>query len=287
MRLFDSKNVVIPPGLWNVTSPFPVFTTNPFMASTSNASEPESPEEESEEIVQAGFDPLIFWDQYRQLILLTTAVLVAGLAGFGIYEFRHAQDLSAAAAALAGASTEDEYNQIIAQYPGTTAAGDATLLLATKLREAKRYDDAIQTLQGFLDKYPTHPLIEAGDLGIAETLEAQGKLDEAISRYQEVAAKYPDTYAAPAALLAQANILKHEGKMQDAHRAYENFVAQFPDSLFAQQAMAEMRMLRAPESPAASGAPGASGTNAAVPASLLDAIRAAAQKATTPGPGSH
>jgi len=188
--------------------------------------------------------------------------------------YNQAQSVAAAEAALADASNEDDFNQIIAKYPGTVAAGDAMLLLADKLRTAKRYDDATQTLQTFMAKYPTHPLTAAGDLGLAETLDAQGKLDDAIAGYQEVAAKYPDSYVAPIALLAQAAILRHENKVADAHRVYENFVTQFPDSVFAQQAQAEMRMLRS--APTAAPTPEVSGSN--VPQSLLDAIRAAAQK---------
>jgi TolA-binding protein len=247
------------------------------MASPSNASEPESPEEE--EIIHAGFDPLLFWDQYRQVVLVAGGVILLGLAIFGTYEFNQSRTVAAAGAALSQASTEDDYSQIIAKYPGSIAAGDASLLLAGKLRDEKKYDEAVQVLQTFLDKSPTHPLAHAGDLSIAETLEAQGKTDDAIAKYQEVAAKYPDTYSAPLALLAQANAYKSEGKTEDARRAYENFVAQFPDSIFAQQAMGEMKMLRAAPGAAATGSPSA--TNADVPASLLDSIQAAAAHASS------
>jgi len=251
------------------------------MASPSNASEPESSEEE--EIIQAGFDPLLFWDQYRQVILLAGGAILLGLVIFGAYEYNQSRAIAAAATALAQASTEDDYSQIIAKYPGSVAAGDASLLLAGKLRDDKKYDEALQVLQAFLDKNPTHPLAHAGDLSIAETLEAEGKTDDAIAKYQEVAAKYPDSYSAPLALLAQANLFKYQGKTEDARRAYENFVAQFPDSVFAQQAMGEMHMLRAAAGSAAAGSPSA-GPNSGVPASLLDSIQAAAHAASSPAP---
>jgi tol-pal system protein YbgF len=256
------------------------------MAIPSNASEPETPEEE--EIIPAGFDPVLFWDQNRALIVVAILVLIVGGVGYGVYEYNRSATMAAAEAALADASNEDDYNQLIAKYPGTVAAGDASLLLAGKLRAAKRYDDAIQVLNTFMDKYPKHPLLAAGDLGIAETLDAQGKQDDAISRYEEVAAKYPDSYVAPIALLAQASILRHEGKSEEAHRIYENFVTQFPDSVFAQEAMAEMRMIRQPAAAAAS----ESGTNA-VSASLLQAIQAAAAQHApaanppVPAPSAH
>jgi tetratricopeptide (TPR) repeat protein len=226
------------------------------MASPSNASEPESSDEE--EYIEAGFDPIFFWDQYRQIILLAGGVIVLGLAVFGVYVNHQSQVIAAAGAALGQASTADDYRQVMNQYAGTVAAGDAALFLAGKLRDDQKYDDALQVLQGFLDKYPTHPMAHAGDLSYAETLEAQGKLDEAISRYQEVAAKYPNSYSAPLAILAQANVLKSQGKIEEARRVYENFVAQFPDSIFAQRAMAEMKMMRAPAGASASPTPASS-----------------------------
>jgi len=229
------------------------------MASPSNAREPDSSDEEEEEFIDVGFDPLLFWDQYSQIILLGGGILVAALVVFGIYEYNQLKRIAAAGTALAQAANEDDYRQIIDKYPGTVAAGDASLLLAGKLRDARKYDDALQVLQTFLDKYPDHPLAAGGDLSFAETLDAQGKADEAVARYEEVAAKYPDSYGAPLALVAEANILKSEGKIDEARRIYENFVAQFPDSLFTQEAMAEMHLLRpvAGASPAPTAAPSA------------------------------
>jgi tetratricopeptide (TPR) repeat protein len=252
------------------------------MASPSNASEPESSDEE--EFIDTGFDLFLFWDQYRQIILAAGGVLLLGLAVLGFYEYNQSRLIAAAEAALAQASTEDDYRQVIDKYAGTIAAGDASLLLAGKLRDEQKYDDALQVLQTFLDKYPAHPLAHAADLSYAETLDAQGKLDDALSRYQEVAAKYADSYSAPLAVLAQANILKYQGKIEEARRVYENFVAQFPDSIFAQQAMAEMHMLRAPAGGGASASPtpGANPEGLSIPSLLNAAPPASALPGATP-----
>jgi len=221
------------------------------MASPSNASEPESPDEyddpeveEEEDFVDTRFDALLFWDRNRQAILIAGGIILLALVAFGIYEYNQGRLTAAAGAALAQAVTEDDYRAVMSTYPGTIAAGNASLLLAGKLRAEHNYDDAIQVLQTFLANYPTHPLASAADLSIGETLEAQGRVDDAMLKYQEVAAKYPDSYSAPIALMDQANILQYQGKIDDARRIFENFVAQFPDSVFAGQAMAEMHLLR-------------------------------------------
>jgi len=247
------------------------------MASPPNTSEPESSDEE--EIIEAGFDPLLFWDQYRQTILLVGGVLLLALAGFGIYEYNQSQRIAAAGAALAQAANDDDYRAVMDKYSGTVAAGDASLFLGGRLRGEKKYDDSLQVLQTFLDQYPNHPLAHAGDLSIGETLDAQGKLDEAIAKYQEVAAKYPDSYSAPLAVIAQANILKSQGKIDEARRLYENFVAQFPNSIFTQEAMAEMHLLRPVGG--ASATPETSSEDLSVPAFLR---RVPAASPSAPGP---
>ncbi len=213
--------------------------------------------EEEQEIIEAGFDPLQFWDQYHKSILAAVALIVLGLVGYGIYRYNQARQTAAAGAALAQATTEDELRQVIDNYPGSIAAGDASLLLAGKLRDNdQKYDDALQVLQDFMDKNPTNPLVAGADLSYAETLEAEGKLDDAIARYEEVNAKYSDSYAAPLAVMAEANILKSQGKLDEARRLYDTFITQFPDSLLGPAAQAEKTLLRAPAASAASSAPG-------------------------------
>jgi tetratricopeptide (TPR) repeat protein len=249
------------------------------MASPSDDIEPETSEEE--EMIEAGFDPLLFWDRYRQIILVVGGIVLLGLAGFGIYEYNLNARIAAAGAALAQASTADDYRAVLDKYPDTVAGGNAALFLAAKLRGDKKYDDAMQVLQDFMDKYPNHPLLASGDLSYAETLEAAGRIDEAVARYEEVAAKYPDSFSAPLAIIAEANIYKTQGKTEDARRLYENLVAQFPDSVFNQTAMAEMHLLRSNATAAASPAP-QEGADAA--SNFLNAVKAEVAKKTAPTP---
>ena len=245
------------------------------MALPPDDNEPE-PLEEEEEIIEAGFDPLLFWDQYRTAILVVGGIILLGLIGFGVYEFRQTQYIAAASQALAQADSEDAYRQVIASYPGTIAAGNASIFLSGTLSAEKKYDDALQVLQDFLDKYPTHPLASAGDLSYAEILEAQGKTDEAVARYEEVSAKYPESFSAPLAAIAEANILQAQAKIEEARRLYENFIAQFPDSIFSQEAMAQMHLL--PPSPNASPTPGTQSNPEGLP-DLTNALPAASASA--------
>ena len=251
------------------------------MASLPNDNEPEPSDEYDEEMIDAGFDPLVFWDQYRQIILVVGGVVLLGLAGYGIYEYEQTKTIAAAGSALSDAVNDDDYRSIISKYPGTIAGGDAVLVLSSRLRDEKKYDDAVQVLQDLIDKNPTHPLVSGADLAIAQTLEQKGDKDGAIARYQEVAAKYPDSYSAPIAVIAQANLLKSEGKIEDARRLFENFQSQFPDSIFSQQAQGELHLLRS--APGAAGA-GTAASPTGIPASLLNPAAAGASPAAAAAP---
>ena len=132
--------------------------------------------------------------------LWAAGLVLLALLGFSVYEYNQSQRIAAAGAALAQAANDDDYRQVIGKYSGTVAAGDASLFLAGRLRDERKYGEAVDVLEAFLDKYPNHPLAAAGDLSLAETLEAQGKPDDALAKYQEVAAKYPDSYSAPVAV---------------------------------------------------------------------------------------
>jgi tetratricopeptide (TPR) repeat protein len=253
------------------------------MALPPNTSEPE-PYDEEEEIIEAGFDPLYFWDRYHKIILILVGFLLLGGVGFGVYQFEQSQHTAAAEAALASAKSQDDLRQVANAYHGTVAAGDALLLLAGEQRGDKKYDDAIQTLQEFLDNYPTHPLIAGGDLSYAETLEAQGRLDDAIAKYEEVNAKYPDSFAAPLAVMAQANVLKEQGKTADASQLYDNFIVQFPDSIFSQDAQADKRLLRVAPTPAPGQESGAAPNASTIENLLNNAIQAQASPAASPAP---
>ena len=194
--------------------------------------------------IETGFDLLAFWEEHQSKIILGAIVILLAAGGFVSFQLASVRKVNNAQAALATASSVDQLQAVIKDFQGTAAAGNASLLLAGKLRDEKKYDEAIAVLREFVDKNPAHPLAGGGALSIAATLEVQGKVDEAVQAYQDVATKYPESYAAPFALLAQANIESSKGKPSDARRSYESIVSLYPESLLAQQALQEMKMLK-------------------------------------------
>lgn len=191
-----------------------------------------------------GFDPLVFWVQHRQKVILLAGFFVAALMIFFASELLRNRKLSGAAQALAEAKDSAGLQKVISDYAGTAAAGDAHLLLAENLRKEGKLDEAVKTLRAFIDKNPEHPLISGAWTSLAATLEMQGKSDEALSAYQKVSTTFATSFSAPVALLGQARIFKQKGKAEDARRLYDQVINQFRDSMFAAQATRESQQLK-------------------------------------------
>jgi len=191
--------------------------------------------EDTQDVVPPGFDPIAYWEDNKNKIIAYGALLLVGFIAFGAYQISTQRNLTASQDMFAEASKPDNYRQIIAKFPHSIAAG--------KLRDEKKYDDAISALHEFINQYPDHPLLSTGALGLAATLEQQGKTEEALDAYAQVPVKYPGTYAAPMALLGQAALLKNLGKLDEAKRIYENVASQYENSYPAQQAQQNLKAL--------------------------------------------
>ena len=199
----------------------------------------------------------VFWERYKLLILGALILVVLGLAGSAVYGSVQARRLAAASTALGTAKTPEEFQKVIADYPGTPAGADAWLLLARAQREKGDDQAAEATLRTFADKFPTNPLAGGALLALANELQARGDRDGALGLFQQTADRYPKSYSAPLALFGKAELLRITGKTDDAKRTYENLIATFPNGIAAQQAQMALRFLHAPVT--------ATGTPAAVP----------------------
>ena len=191
-----------------------------------------------------GFDPAVFWIQHKSKVLLFVGLFVVALAAYAISEYVREKRNTSAQTLYANAHSADDFRKVIAEYPGTSSAGDAYLMLAEKLRVEGKIDESSATLHTFIEKYPEHPLLSGAWTGLATNLEAQGKVDEALAAYQKVTTTFANTFSAPLALTSQARLLAQKGKTEEARRIYEQVMAQYQDNFAAQQAAQELRKLK-------------------------------------------
>jgi TolA-binding protein len=195
-------------------------------------------------IPQTGFDPIAFWQEHKTKVIIYGALLVIAVAGLMYHRISSERQLQQARQAYAQAGAADDYRHVIQEFPHSIVAGNASLLLAEKLRDGKNYDDAIAVLQAMIDTQPNHPLVDAAWLSLASTYNTEGKADQALDTYRQIATKFADRFSAPMALFSIAEVLKTEGKLDDAKVAYENVKTQFPDSYFASEAVEKLQLLK-------------------------------------------
>ena len=183
------------------------------------------------------------WERYKWPVVGAVALLVLALLGSEFYQAAQRRRAQESSVALDGAKTISEYQKVIDQYPGTPAAANAYLLLASEKIEAKDFAGAAETWQVFAQKFPKHPQVAAALLARGNALAAQGKTDEARAAYQQVASAHSTDYTAPLAFLEEATLLKSQRKLEDARRVYENVVASYGNTNEANQARQELSFL--------------------------------------------
>ena len=183
------------------------------------------------------------WERYKWPIVGAVVLLILALLGSELYRNNQLRRAQEASAALDGSKTIGEYQKVIDQYPGTLAAANAYLLMASDKADTKDYAGAAETWQTFTQKFPKHPQVAAALLARGNALAAQGKIDEARAAYQQVTSAHSTDYTAPLAFLEEATLLKSQRKLEDARRVYENVVASYGNSIEANQARQELTYL--------------------------------------------
>jgi TolA-binding protein len=203
-------------------------------------------------------DREVFWERYKKEVMAVLVLALLAVAIFGGYKLYADRRENAAAAVLASAKTQADFQKVISDYSSTAAGASAYLLLAEAQRNEKKFAEANATLQTFLDKFPSHELSGTARLGIAGNLEALGKNDEALAAYQRLVAADPRGFMAPIALYSQIHLFKEKKQIEEARRVCETIMTQYRESRLAPDAGYQLRLLKVPDAPAPSASPVAS-----------------------------
>src|SRR5256714_11994396 len=175
----------------------------------------------------AAVEARVFWLRFQKEIAAALIIVILAIVGFTGYRFYTHRRNSTAAELLGKAKNPQDYQEVIARYPGTPAGASAYLLLAGKQRNEKKFAEANATLQKFVDKYPEHDFVPTARLAMATNLESMGKDDEALAIYQQIANKHANTYAGPLALISQVPLLKAKNRVDDARRVCEEILTKY------------------------------------------------------------
>jgi TolA-binding protein len=198
----------------------------------------------------------LFWEQHKSKVIAGALALIVAIVLLFGWMIASSSQRAAAEAAFAGAKTDADYQAVIAKYGSSPVAGDAALLLAKSLRDAKKYDEANQVLDRFVKAQPKHPFAPLAKVATAENLALAGKPEQAAQALQNIALTDSKSFVAPFALLVQAELETAQGKREAALQAYRQIAKTFPTSTAAMASAQAYEALEAlVPTPAASATP--------------------------------
>jgi soluble lytic murein transglycosylase len=124
----------------------------------------------------------------------------------------------------------NNFQTLIAQYPGHRHWGDAWLEEAKSYALAGKVEQAVALCRELVSKQPDHPQAPSALWQAGQLLEENGDLATAAELYAELSQRYPQDTAAPAALL-RAGLARYRLKAYDAAaQAWQRVIAGYPES---------------------------------------------------------
>lgn len=189
------------------------------------------------------------FDQFldkNQKNLVALALLLA-LAGIALVIYRGIDKSNEETAGMALVKSRDaaSLQKVIDEFPSTSAAASAMLLLGNQQWEENQQDAGISTLQKLIAEHPGHPAIPGAQASLASKLMTQGKTAEAIKLFETISNSSAARYIAPFALISLGDLAKSAGDLTKAEEYYSEVKTKFPDSPFTQISGSRMGNLKA------------------------------------------
>ncbi|OGT37418.1 MAG: tol-pal system protein YbgF [Gammaproteobacteria bacterium RIFCSPHIGHO2_12_FULL_38_14] len=141
---------------------------------------------------------------------------------------------------------------IDANNPPTAQAADDPNVLeeqqiyqsAYNLIKSKKYDDAINTLQSMLKKYPSGQFASNAHYWLGELYGLLGKYDLALTEFSAVLKNYPDSPRVSDAQLKVGLIYASQLKWNDAKSAFKKVINHYPGTASSKLASEQLKQIK-------------------------------------------
>ncbi len=169
-------------------------------------------------------------------ILIGVGLAVAVFVGISSYRnYRQSQEITASSQ-LFNSQAPEQLQQVVEQFPKTSAAPLAQLALAGGYYDQGQFEMAQNAFGAFLQKFPTHSQAIVAELGGAQCLEALGSYEEAVAGYDKFIAAHKGRYLEAAAVFGKGRCLEQLGKRTEARALYEDLLLADPKGRWAGRA---------------------------------------------------
>ncbi len=199
------------------------------------------PGQESDRAV--GHDTLDFVKRNIRTVAIAAGLVIIVVLIVTAYFNKQRRNAETASQMLGVAQSQKQLEELLAQYPSSSAAPIALLALATSQFTSGAYDQAFLVYGRFVSKYPQHSMVSSAVLGKVMCQEAQGDTEQALKGFDSFVAAHPDHFLLPQALMGKARCLQQLHRPAEARAVYEDFIAAHPDSEWKNQMEMSLRFM--------------------------------------------
>ncbi len=215
-------------------------------------------EENRPSVLRPAIDPALemsdsdlFWQEHWQKFAYGLAAIILAVLVVGAWMLWREHQRASAEAAYSAATSVDGWRAVVGEFPGSVAAGNAQLQIATALRAKGDFDAAAAELEAFTAAQPEHPLAGAAWLTLGEIRQAQDKVAPALEAYRTASSRYKTSYAAPLALISEAKLASSQGSPGEARAILESVATLYPETPAAMIAAGELQRSGQPQATSA------------------------------------
>ncbi|HAT2066730.1 TPA: tol-pal system protein YbgF [Legionella pneumophila] len=153
--------------------------------------------------------------------------------------------LKAASPQLKAGSSNSKPQPVVAVSRANPADEQISYLAAYELVKNKRYDEAIKSMQIFVQKYPRGGYTANAEYWLGELYLVKKDYSKAIEHFEIVLQQYPSSSKAAASLLKSGYAYAEKGDKQEAKKRFQQVVKTYPDTPTAQLASSKLEAINA------------------------------------------